>query len=150
MIVSAKNARAIVMRTEHHTEIRVLIVEDDAGFAYLVREYLERTGKEFITERAGTLGEALEELAERDFDVILADLSLPDSRGAATVGSIIGSGCGAPVIVLSGYQDEAVIEEAKRLGAAGFISKNSIGSDPLLAAVEQALSRLVDGEREPD
>lgn len=138
------------MRTEHHTEIRVLIVEDDAGFAYLVREYLERTGKEFITERAGTLGEALEELAERDFDVILADLSLPDSRGAATVGSIIGSGCGAPVIVLSGYQDEAVIEEAKRLGAAGFISKNSIGSDPLLAAVEQALSRLVDGEREPD
>jgi len=136
------------MGTENYTEICVLIVEDDAGFAYLVREYLERTGKQFITERAETLAEALEELEEHEFDVILLDLSLPDSRGAATVASIIDSGCGVPVIVLSGYQDEAVMEEARRLGAAGFISKNNIGSDQLLAVVEQALNRLAGGENE--
>ena len=131
------------MGTEGWGDIRVLNVEDDAAFAYLVREFLERTGKRFITERAEFLAEALEELSERDFDVVLLDLSLPDSSGPATVSAIVDSGCGVPVIVLSGLEDEDVAKEAYSLGAAGFISKNHLGSDQLLAAVEQALDTLI-------
>jgi CheY-like chemotaxis protein len=63
--------------------VSVLLIEDNPGDARLVEILLTEAGPFpcFEVTRAGRLGEALERLDRLDFDVILLDLSLPDSSG---------------------------------------------------------------------
>jgi CheY-like chemotaxis protein len=76
-------------RSESRRSIRVLLVEDNPGDADLVRERLESAGPEsFSVVWIETLAEALAQLSQDQFDVILLDLSLTDSQGLETFRSI--------------------------------------------------------------
>lgn len=61
--------------------LRVLLVEDNIGFAYFVRDLLTRrnTGR-YALEHAGTLSEGLAVLRRGSIDIILLDLGLPDQQ----------------------------------------------------------------------
>ncbi len=60
---------------------RILVVDDEAEIAELIREFLESAGYEVAT--AGSGAEALELLAEARFDAIVSDLRMPDMDGSA-------------------------------------------------------------------
>ena len=65
--------------------IRILMVEDEPDYHAIIRMVLTKEmGDLFDLERADTLKTALESLVSREFDVVLLDLSLPDSRGLDT------------------------------------------------------------------
>jgi DNA-binding NtrC family response regulator len=125
----------------------VLVVEDNPGDARLVRAALaEAPGRRWNMELAERLSDALARLDRGGIDVVLLDLSLPDSHGVATVEAACGHALGAPVVVYTSFGDETKGTEALRRGAEDYIVKGRLGTGPVLSqilahAVERRRSR---------
>ena len=82
--------------------MRILLVEDDPVFAELLRAQLRRMPwVESRLEVAGTLADAVARVAGGSFDLVIADLNLPDSHGLATVDALSRAGAQL-IIVLTG------------------------------------------------
>ncbi|MBF0267400.1 MAG: diguanylate cyclase [Alphaproteobacteria bacterium] len=124
-------------------EIRVLVVEDNPGDAALIRYSLAESGPgKFDIAHAPSLAEAVELLAEVSPDVILLDLSLPDSFGLETVKKILESAPPkAAVVVLSGLDDEELALEAVKQGAQDYLVKGRSDGDVLRRAIRYAIER---------
>jgi len=122
----------------------VLVVEDNPGDARLVRALLaDVPGQSWRLEHAERLDAALERLDQGGIDVVLLDLSLPDSYGIATVDAVCAK-ARAPVVVHTGFGDEAKGAEAVRRGAENYLVKGRPGAGPLLG---QILSQAVERSR---
>jgi CheY-like chemotaxis protein len=88
--------------------IKVLLVEDDPGDAFWIKELLEAAGRSlyrFELQHFSRLSEALEYLAVETPDAVLLDLELPESQGMQTLRSIIDVAPHVPVVVLTGFAD---------------------------------------------
>src|SRR5690349_14721789 len=103
--------------------MRVLHIEDDAGEALLLRESLRggATPSRYEPVRVSTLDEGLAALRKGKFDVVLTDLGLPDSQGLATFRAIGQMYPDAPIVVLSGLDDESIALQALREGAHDYL-----------------------------
>ncbi|MFU8788766.1 MAG: diguanylate cyclase [Methylobacter sp.] len=123
-------------------EIKVLLVEDEEGDAHLVQMKLRQTkGERFAVTWAQSLDEAQRCLALSSFDVILLDLSLPDSEGLATVHSTHGMSPNTPIVVLSGRGDTDFALTALEAGAVDYMVKGDFGYDGLARTIRYALLR---------
>src|SRR6185312_1621181 len=87
-----------------HERLRVLLVEDDEGGAFLVRERLHEAEAPFDLEVATTLREATTEM--RGIQCILLDLGLPDAEGIDGLRKLLAVAGSAAVCVLTGRSDE--------------------------------------------
>ena len=104
--------------------IKILLIEDNSGDAYLIEEQLEELANFFYEiKNVGTLNEALDVLNKQLFDVILLDLVLPDSDGVNTFFSIHNENPSIPIIVLTELDDEAIGSYAVEKGAKDFLVK---------------------------
>jgi two-component system sensor histidine kinase UhpB len=104
--------------------VRVLLVEDSPSDARLLCESLEDYPlQRFEIEGAERLNEALTFLSRKPFDVILLDLNLPDSSGLETCQRLSRAAGQAPIIILTGADDEAIAAEAMRLGVQDYLVK---------------------------
>ena len=115
--------------------LRLLIVEDHADTALLLKRLLEGSG--FAVETAGTVAEALEAADNAHFDVLVSDLGLPDGTGFELMRQIRQR---HPLkgIAMSGYGME---EDIRRSREAGF-SKHLV--KPVdISSLEQAILNLV-------
>jgi signal transduction histidine kinase len=119
--------------------IQVLLVEDNPADAELVRERLAEAPAMDVT-LAQQLRDGLRLAARRTFDVILLDLSLPDADGLETVRRMRDGAAGAPVVVLTGLDNDDVGLEAVRQGAQDFVVK-STAAGPLLRSIRYAIER---------
>ena len=98
--------------------INLLIVEDETDYAALLRQrLLDETNPSFKVVCAYSLKEAFQRLEKSCFDVILVDLSLPDSKGFDTFNKIISLAPTVPIVVLTGIDDESLALETLRSGA---------------------------------
>jgi diguanylate cyclase (GGDEF)-like protein len=123
---------------------RVLLVEDNPGDARLVREALnDGAPEQFAVEVAASLQQALASLAPAAdmVDVVLLDLSLPDSQGLETYRAIHARHPGIPVLVLSGLNDDSVALRAVNEGAQDFLRKSKVDSELLPRAIRYAIER---------
>jgi signal transduction histidine kinase/DNA-binding NarL/FixJ family response regulator len=119
---------------------RVLLVEDNAGDARLLREYLsEVRHHDFAVTAVGTLREAI--AAVGGHDVVLLDLSLPDAQGDATVSRMAESAAGAPVIVLTGNTDQQLALRAVSLGAHDYLLKSELTPSLITRTILYAVER---------
>lgn len=125
------------------SSIRALLVEDNAGDARLVREHLTdvHAGQEFTLEAVPTLAAAIDTLAASRPDIVLLDLSLPDSFGLETLARWQHAAPDRPVIVLTGSDDEALAVAAVREGAQDYLVKGRIDGDLLAQAIRYAIER---------
>jgi signal transduction histidine kinase len=122
--------------------IRLLLVEDDANDALLLRRMLASVrSARFAITQAERLGDALARLAAERFDVVLLDLSLPDSQGLETFSRVDAAAPAVPVVVLSGLTDEAVSVSAVQRGAQDYLVKGQVTGDLLARAVRYAIER---------
>ena len=97
--------------------IRILLVEDDPDDVWVMRNLLgDRWDEPFDMVQVELLSAAIERCAEDPFDVILLDLSLPDSRGLATFFAMHAHAGDVPIVVLSGFTDEASAIKAVQAG----------------------------------
>ncbi len=122
--------------------VRVLLVEDRPGEAELVREMLSASPHtEFVVTHHDRLGTALSELSSNDFDLVLLDLSLPDSRGLDTFVQAHAHCPSVPIIVLTNHKDEEMGARAVRDGAQDYLVKQDTDSALLLRSIRYALER---------
>jgi len=123
--------------------LRILMVEDNPGDVRLLREMFatERPGSYEITHMP-RLGLALERLAQGGVDIVLLDLGLPDGEGMDTVRRVRKLAPEVPLIVLTGRDDDAAVEEAMREGAQDYLVKGQIETRALPRALRHAIERF--------
>jgi len=91
----------------------ILLVEDDAADAKLIQEALTGAGgSRFHVERVARLSEALDRLSGKDIEVIMLDLTLPDSQGLEVFDRVFEAAPNALIMVLSTANDEAIANQA--------------------------------------
>ncbi|ORE95210.1 response regulator receiver protein [Stappia sp. 22II-S9-Z10] len=119
----------------------VLLVEDADGDAKLIADYLEGSGDaRFRVVRVATLTEALETARHSRFDAIGLDLSLPDSHGPSGVRALCDLSR-APVLVLTGHNEEDLAIECLQAGADDYLRKAEMEPRSLARAFGYAILR---------
>ena len=99
--------------------VRILLIEDDPISVEIVGTYLRRISyAEIDLYSAATLSDALAVLAQVDVDLVVSDLHLPDSSGAATVKRLIDS-VACPVIAMTADREPRLREATLGFGAFG-------------------------------
>src|SRR5215204_6269602 len=113
-IADTEQTKAGRSETESQNQpIKVLLIEDNPGDARLIQLMLADGGPDmFMLERVDHLSLGMTRLAEGDFDIVLADLSLPDSHGLETFQRLHAQAPQMPLIVLSGLNDTTVAVNA--------------------------------------
>ncbi|MBI4498795.1 MAG: response regulator [Chloroflexi bacterium] len=120
----------------------VLLVEDNPGDALLIQELLaEASGSRYRLEWANRLSTGLARLAAGGFDLVLLDLSLPDSSGLDTFRTVQSQAPAVPVVVLTGLNDEAVAVQAVQEGAQDYLPKGLLEGNLLARALRYAIER---------
>ncbi len=126
--------------------VRVLLVEDDAGDARLVQIMLDEArlqdwGPAISTTRVERLSEALAALASDTFDIVLLDLSLPDSSGLNTITSVLQQAGSTPIVIMSGLMDYTLSLEAVKAGAQDYLVKGHVDEYSLPRVIQFAIER---------
>jgi PAS domain S-box-containing protein len=128
--------------------MNVLLIEDASFAVTFIREtlaYCEEAelvkDTKFALTNVETLGEALKCISEHEFDLILLDLNLPDSKELATLDSVRKNAHNVPVVVITALSDEGLALEAMKKGAEGFLVKGQMGVNALLQAIFFAVER---------
>jgi signal transduction histidine kinase len=119
---------------------QILLIEDNPGDADLTRLRLVEAHADVDVKCVERLSDGLACLSEKP-SVILLDLNLPDSRGAATYRSILEKAPGIPVVILSGQDDEALATKAVNQGAQDYLVKGSFDAKDLDRAMRYAVER---------
>ncbi len=122
--------------------IRILIVEDRSLNIHQTRQMLGEV-ENFPCDltSAGTLSEALYSIEKKDFDVILLDLDLPDSKGIDTYRQISHLNTRIPIIILAQELDNATALEALRSGAQNYHVKSEIDGADIVKSIIYAIER---------
>lgn len=122
--------------------MKVLLVEDNPGDARLVMEALRETG-DTTTEltHVETFNKAVETLNDADFQLILLDLTLPDSQGVETFSQMKRMFPNIPIVVLTGYEDENMAFDALQEGIEIYLIKGKVDSNLLKQALEYAIKK---------
>ena len=123
--------------------IGILLVEDNPGDARLVEVLLSDAdlSGSFNIVHAATLGEALERLEESNSEVILLDLSLPDSSGLETVNRMRAAASEMPIVVLSGQDDEQIALQTLKNGAEDYLVKGRGDGELVARSVRYSIER---------
>ena len=134
------------------TVLNILLIEDNPGDIRLLQEIL----REVTTTRCQitpvmTLAAAIEQLSiqERNinniktshFDVILLDLSLPDSQGIASFLDLHDRYPQVPIVILTGLDDQNLALSAMQQGAQDYTIKGQVDSNLLLRSIRYAIER---------
>jgi len=121
----------------------MLLIEDNLIFARSIEALLKSKATfEVDFEHVSTLADALRRLQQFpiSLDVIILDLSLPDSNGIATLLDVKRCSTGVPIVVLTGSDSELGFEAVKR-GAQDYLQKGEFNASQLLRSMQYAVER---------
>jgi len=114
----------------------VLVVDDERDTCELLEMALARQGMQVTT--CMTAADALEKIASRDFDVVLTDLSMPETSGLEVCERVIALRPDVPVVLITGHATLETAMGAIRAGAYDFVTK-PIESKTLGVVVSRAV-----------
>ena len=118
--------------------VRILLLEDDPLAVEIVGLYLRSiTFADVELHSAVTMAEALALLAQADVELVVADLNLPDSSGAATVERLV-QATGCPVIAITADRDPGLRDATLACGAFDFLHKSDLTGTTLMRLVRLA------------
>ncbi|MGZ4048779.1 MAG: response regulator, partial [Bacteroidia bacterium] len=108
----------------------------------MIEEYLQEIYEDnYSLVTCDYLKKAIDALDKKTFDVIIMDLSLPDSTGLDTFISIFNRDPESPIIILTGLNDESVGIKAVKLGAQDFLIKNNVNVGSLKQSITHSMER---------
>ncbi|MEU4243549.1 SpoIIE family protein phosphatase [Actinoplanes sp. NPDC026619] len=119
--------------------LRVLLVEDDEGDAFLVRELLSEAEAPFDLAVATSMRAATSMM--RGVHCVLLDLGLPDAEGIDGLRQLLAMAGSAAVCVLTGRSDEHLGVEAVAEGAQDYLVKGQVDGVLLTRALRYAVER---------
>ncbi len=122
--------------------LKLLLVEDNPGDARLLQETLHDVETlKFDIYKVDNLSSAIETLDLEDFDLVLLDLTLPDSQGIETCIKLRGECPEIPIIVLTGLDDEELALRALHQGAQDYLVKGKFETNLLLRSMRYGIER---------
>jgi DNA-binding NtrC family response regulator len=116
---------------------RILVIDDDSGFAEVVQLLL--AGEGYRTELASTVRDGLKAVHAAAIDLVITDLKLPDATGLEAIRSVREIDREIPIILMTSYSSVESAVKALRNGAVDYIIK-PFNNDDFLHAVERALN----------
>ncbi len=116
---------------------RILIVDDEADIAAILKLHLEDSG--YVTAWAGNGQAALQMLKEGGFSLALMDIRMPGMNGVDVLSRIRAEGLDVAVIMMTAHGSEDLVVECMTSGAADYISK-PFSLDDTLQRVERAIA----------
>jgi ActR/RegA family two-component response regulator len=119
----------------------ILVMEDDLSVAKGLEMVLSEGG--FDVNLAGTGELALEAFRQKRFDLLVADLRLPDIDGMEVIKQVKAAKPETEVIVITGYGTTATAVEAMKLGVHDFLPK-PFTEDQIKTAIDEALQKHVE------
>ena len=124
-------------------QLRILLIEDNPADAMLLQETLmaDANSMRFLLHAVDRLSKAFEYLGEAEVDIILLDLSLPDSHDIDTFIRLNTYVSGVPIVILTGNQDEAMARQALQLGAQDYLIKGDLNSRMIQRVIEYSIER---------
>jgi PAS domain S-box-containing protein len=128
--------------------IKILLIEDNPGDVRLIQEMLvdARTTSPllpaFQLAHADRLAAGLDTLAQESIDVVVLDLSLPDSQGFDTFARIRTHISNIPIILLTGFADDVFAVQAVQAGAQDYLVKEQMDSNLLVRTIRYAIERM--------
>jgi CheY-like chemotaxis protein len=121
----------------------LLLVEDNPGDADFVSELLAEADRDnYSIIHVRRLSEAVGTLATVPVDVIVLDLGLPDCSGVESVRAIREAGAHAPIVVLTGSDDEKLALSCIDAGAQDYLAKREVGAHNLRRAIGYSITRI--------
>jgi diguanylate cyclase (GGDEF)-like protein/PAS domain S-box-containing protein len=117
----------------------VLVVDDEFSILASLERLLSVHGYQVAVALSGA--QALAQLADNRYDVLLLDLALPDVGGAAVLDAVIERRVDIAVIIISGTTSVTEATAALRRGAVDYLRK-PFGPDELLGSVANAIRKL--------
>jgi DNA-binding NtrC family response regulator len=124
-------------RTTQNGGMRVLVVDDDETFRFVMENRLRSCGH--LVEAVASAQSALDRIAQKAFDVMLLDLRMTGMSGLAVLRRLAETGLPCEVVVLTGQPDYDDCVEAMKLGAFHYLRKPM---EPAL--IEETLLRAVE------
>ena len=144
-VVKRRTTTAQAERRSEKALKRLLLVEDNVGDARKLREMISEKGTpggwlhNAELTHVESLLEAERHLSEREVDIVLLDLALPDANGLAAVRRAQAAAPRVPLVVLTGLDDESLAAQALQAGAQDYLIKGQIERRGLLRALRYAV-----------
>lgn len=130
------------MDCKHPEGMHILHIEDNRADAVYIAELLsEDTTLNYCVDWAVKLAEGLDYLKEHEVDLVLLDLSLPDSEGMKTFHIVKKAVPDLPVIVMTGLMDESLGVKAVQEGAQDYLIKSKVDTELLVRSIRYAVER---------
>lgn len=111
---------------------RVVVVDDSADLRKIISLAFERDGRLQVLAAVGDGQQGIDAVREHDPDVVLMDVSMPVMDGLTATRRLKEEFPGLPIVILTGYGDARLVEEAERAGADAFMDK----TQPLAAVAD--------------
>jgi len=122
--------------------IKLLLVEDDHKEALRINTMLkEGLQNQYTLEQRLSVSEALDLVRQQSFQAIILDLHLPEGQSFESIPQFIQYCPGAPILILSGVEDEEQAIRAVKSGAQDYLIKGQTSSSTLCRAIRYAMER---------
>jgi signal transduction histidine kinase len=131
----------------NYTTINVLLIEDNPSDVRLVKELLHQSNRSgnspsiINLTHTDRLTQAKNLLNEKQQDLILLDLSLPDTDGLHSFTQINQRHPSIPIVILSGYTDHETALQAVQQGAQDYLSKDDLTTNLLVKTICHTIER---------
>ena len=123
-------------------KIHILLIEDNETDAILVQSDLQQAmGDQISVVHTERIDSALQLIQQQSFDLILSDLTLPDSDGITTINRLRESAADIPIAVLSFRDDEKLAIKAIKAGAQDYLVKGSLTEGVLARVIRYSIER---------
>lgn len=116
--------------------IRVLVADDHAVVRRGLVQILDEDPGMIVAGEGSTAQEVLQLLRQHDYDVLVLDIAFPDRSGLEIVEELKSFKPNLPVLMLSVYSEQQYAVRALKIGAAGYLTKDS-APDELVAAIRK-------------
>jgi DNA-binding NarL/FixJ family response regulator len=120
----------------HKSKIRVLLADDHTIIRDGLKQILADTDDIVVAGEAANGAEVLQQVRERDWDVVVLDISMPGRSGLDLIKILKSEKPELQILILSMHQEEQYAVRAIHAGAAGYLTKES-DSDVLIAAIRR-------------
>ncbi len=124
-------------------KINILLIEDVKTYSRLIQTYLEEAypKNHYDLSIADCLSDGLDFISLNKYDIIILDLSLPDSSGIDTYIQVHEQGSKIPLIILTTDEDESSAINAIKLGAQDYLIKSTLNSKELKRSLDLSIVR---------
>ncbi len=127
---------SIALKSGKVSVIRILVADDHPVIRRGIRQIISETDDIVVADEASNGWEVLEKVSNKEYDLLLLDLSMPGRDGMDVLKQLRNEKPALPVLILSIHPEEEYAVQALKAGASGYLTKES-APDELVAAIRK-------------